>query len=93
MGARFSATVQTSLGAHSASCKVCTGSFLGVKQLRHGVDHPPPSSTKLKERVQLYLYSPSWPLWLVPGRTVPLLLYLQYICVWKTDVTRKLNDF
>jgi len=38
-------------------------SFLGVVQLGHGNDHPPPSSTKVKERVKLYLYSPSGPSW------------------------------
>jgi hypothetical protein len=31
------------------------------------VDHPPPSSTEVKERVQLYLYSPSGPSWPVVG--------------------------
>jgi len=34
--------------------------FLRVKQLRHGVDHPPPSSAEVKERVEVYLYSPLW---------------------------------
>jgi len=43
-----------------------TESFLGVKQQGHGVDHPPVSSTKVKERVELYLYSPSGPFWPVP---------------------------
>jgi len=41
-----------------------TRSFTGVKQLGHGVDNPPPSSAEVKERVELYLYSPfgsSWP--------------------------------
>jgi hypothetical protein len=33
-----------------------TGLFPGVKQPGRGVDHPPPSSAKVKERVQLYLY-------------------------------------
>ena len=36
----------------------------GARQVGHGVDHPPPSSTEVKERVELYLYSPSglsWP--------------------------------
>jgi hypothetical protein len=37
-----------------------TGSFLGVKRGRRGVDHPPPSSAEVKERVELYLYSPFW---------------------------------
>jgi len=33
-GARFSASVQTGPGAHPASCKMGTGSFLGVKSGR-----------------------------------------------------------
>jgi hypothetical protein len=41
-------------------------SFSGVKQPRRGVDHPPPSSAKVKERVE-HLYSPSGPLWPVLG--------------------------
>jgi len=48
---------------HPASCTIGTGSFPGVKQMRHGFNHPPPSSTKVKERVELYLCSPSKPLW------------------------------
>jgi hypothetical protein len=35
-----------------------------------GVDHPPSSSTEVKERVELYLYSPSGPSWPVLGRTL-----------------------
>jgi hypothetical protein len=41
-----------------------TGSFPGVKLPGCGVDHPPPSSAEVKERVELYLYyafGPSWP--------------------------------
>jgi hypothetical protein len=48
-GARFSAPVQTGPGAHPASYAMGSGSFLGVKQPGHGVDHPPPSSTEVKE--------------------------------------------
>ena len=39
-------------------------SLPGVKRPGRGVDHPPPSSAKVKGRVGLYLYSlsgPSWP--------------------------------
>jgi hypothetical protein len=36
-----------------------------------GVDHPYPSSARVKERVELYLYSPSGPSWPVLGRTLP----------------------
>jgi len=43
------------------------GSFLRVKQLGHGTDHQPASSAEVKERVGLYLYSPSGPLWPVLG--------------------------
>jgi hypothetical protein len=32
------------------------GSFLGVKQLGNGVDHPPQPSAEVKEREELYLY-------------------------------------
>jgi hypothetical protein len=35
--------------------------FLGVQQLACGIDHPPPSSVMVRERVELYLYSPSGP--------------------------------
>jgi len=58
--ARFSTPVWTDPGAHTAPCTMNTRvSFLGVKQLGHGIEHPPPSSGKVKERVELYLYSPS----------------------------------
>jgi hypothetical protein len=33
----------------------------------HGVDHPPASSAEVKETVELYVYSPSGPSWLVLG--------------------------
>jgi hypothetical protein len=36
-------------------------SFPGVKRPGRGVDHPPPSIAEVKERVELYLYSPSGP--------------------------------
>jgi len=39
----------------------------GVKRPGRGVDYPPPSSAEVKERVEMYLYSPSGPLWPVIG--------------------------
>jgi hypothetical protein len=57
--ATFSAPFQTDPGSHPASCTMCTGSFPGVKRPGRGVDHPPPSSAEVKERVGLYLYSSS----------------------------------
>jgi hypothetical protein len=42
-------------------------SFLGVKRPGQGVDYTLPSSAEVKERVDLYLYSPSGPSWPVLG--------------------------
>ena len=61
-GARF--PVQTGPGAHPASYTMGTGSYPALKQPGCGIDHPPPSSAEIKERVELYLYShfvSSWP--------------------------------
>jgi hypothetical protein len=50
--------------------------FPGVKRPGRGVDHPPSSSARVKERVELYFYSPSGPSWPVLGRPLPLPLPL-----------------
>jgi len=60
VGARFSAPVQISSEAHPVSYTMGTGSFPGVKRPGRGVDHPPPSSAGVNERIDLYLYSPSF---------------------------------
>ena len=62
--ARISTPVQTGPGAHPASYTMGTGSFSGVKRPGRGVDNPPPSSTEVEGRVELYVYTPSgfsWP--------------------------------
>jgi hypothetical protein len=69
--ARISAPVQTGPGAHPASF-TGTGSFPGVKWSELGNDHPPPTIAEVKERVKLYLHSPSGPSWPVLGWTWPL---------------------
>jgi len=43
------------------------GSLSGIKRPGRGVDHPPPSSGEVQERVELYLCSPSGPSWPVVG--------------------------
>jgi len=55
--------VQAGFGAHPASYPVSMrGSFTGGKVAGREADHSPPSSTEIKELVELYLHSttPSW---------------------------------
>jgi len=81
VGARFSAPLQTSPGAHPASYAVGTRSLLGVKWPGCDIDHPPLSSAEVKRRGELYLFSSSGPLWPVLGWPLPLLKPLQVTCI------------
>ena len=74
VGTRFSTCPpdQTGPGAHPASCKMGTGSFLGVKCGR-GVLLTP-FQCRGHGRVEPYLYPPSGPHWTCNGITLPLLL-------------------
>jgi len=65
-GAKFSAPVHTDPEAHPASYTMGTGSIPVVKRPELGV-HPTPFSAEVKERVELYLYSPSGPSWPIIG--------------------------
>ena len=76
---RFSSPVQTGPVTHPTSYTMGTGSFPGLKRPGGGVDHPPSSSAEVKERVELYLYSPSGPSWHGLGWTLPLPLPYQYV--------------
>jgi len=58
VGLRFSAPVQTCPEAHPASYAMGTGLFPGEKQPWRGVNHPPTSIATVKERMELYFYSP-----------------------------------
>jgi hypothetical protein len=63
------------LGSTQTPIKWIPGLFPGGgggKQPGCAVDHPPSSSARVKERAQLYLYSPSGPLWPVLGRNLPV---------------------
>jgi hypothetical protein len=57
-------------GPPSLLCYGYRFSFPGVKRPGRGVEHPPPSSSEIKERVQLYPYFPSGPSWQVIGWTL-----------------------
>jgi hypothetical protein len=57
-GSGFSVTVQAGPKARPASCTVDTGSFPGIKRLERGVNHPPPFSAEVKERLEVYFTPP-----------------------------------
>ena len=57
MGARFSTPVENDSEVHPVSYTMGTGSLPGVKRPGCGVDHLPPSSAEVKERIQLHVYS------------------------------------
>jgi hypothetical protein len=58
----------------SAYCTVAAASIsLGINWSGRDVNHPPPSSTEVEERVEPYLYSPFGPSWPVVGWTLPFI--------------------
>jgi hypothetical protein len=61
------APVQTGPGAHLASYTVGAGPSRRVQRPGRSIDHPPPSSAKVKERVELYIYSTSGHSWPILG--------------------------
>jgi hypothetical protein len=55
---------EKSSGDHPDSYPMDTrGSFPGVKQTGREANHSPPSGAEVKEWLELYLHSPSTPLW------------------------------
>ena len=86
VGTRYFTLIQTRRGANPASYTMGTGSFPGVKEPGRGVDHPLPSSAGFKERVEIYLYSPSGPSWPVLGWTLPLPLPVCNSGTWSIPV-------
>ena len=60
-GRNFPRLSRPALGTNPASYTMGAVSFQGVKRPGRGVYHSPPSSFEVKERVELYLYSPSGP--------------------------------
>ena len=90
MVARFSAPVQTGPGAHPASYIMGAGSFPGVKGSGRGVDHPFPTSAEVEERVELYLYCPAGPSWLVMIWTS---FYFIFTAMFQTSDLTRLSFF
>jgi len=64
-GGRFS--VHIGPGAHPVSYSLGTGFFARIKRPVRGVDNPTLSRAEVKERVDLYVYSPSVSSWQVKG--------------------------
>ena len=92
---RFSISVRTGPGSHPASYTKGNVSFSGVKRPGRGVDHPPPSSAEVKQRVDLYLYSPYGPWWLVYGEIyLTITLYTKNImpCTDHQILSGRLNQ-
>ena len=81
-GARFSSLVQTCPLIHPAYCKMGTGSFPGGKE-RPGRDADPstPSNTAVKERVEVYLYSPYGPYGAVQSLSVCTGVHFAFRCI------------
>ena len=67
VGARFSVRVHNGPEAHPASYTKSIGTSPAVKQPGRGVDYPSLSSAEAKERVKLYIYSPSETSWTFLG--------------------------
>jgi hypothetical protein len=63
LGRDFPHPSKRNLGPNQPPIKWVQGLFPGMKWPGSGVDHSPPSSAEVKERVELYLYSPSGPSW------------------------------
>jgi hypothetical protein len=60
----FTIMSRTALGPTQPPIQWVPGALsLGVKRLVCEADHSPPSSAKVKEWVELYLYSPNTPSW------------------------------
>jgi hypothetical protein len=72
MESRLSVPFQIGPEASPASCETGAGSLVWVERPVHVVNHPPPFSDEVKERVELYLCSASGYWWPAIGLTILL---------------------
>jgi len=66
-------------------------SYLGVRWPGCSINHPHPSSAEVKERVELYLYSPSGPSWPVLESALHLLPDVSKYCVLSEPIAVRKN--
>ena len=88
----FGAPVQTSPGAHLASCKMGTG-FLSRGYSGLAKYHPPPSTIEVKERVQLQLDPFSGPTRCIRENLPNIYLYPQIQNYNYAQQQQTTNDF
>ena len=81
----FSTPIQTSPGTQPASYTMGTGSVSRCKVDEAWHWPPTPSSAEVKERVELYLYSPSGTLWPILVWTLPFILHFDQYCFSPRD--------
>ena len=62
-GCVIPACVQTDSGSHPASCKIWIKGLFPRVKAAGAWRSTPPSIAEVKDRVELYLYSPSWPIY------------------------------
>jgi hypothetical protein len=72
-GRHFPHSSTPTVGPHSLLYNRHWVPFPGVKRSGPGVNHPPPSSAEVIERVELYFYTTSGLSWPALGRALPLL--------------------
>ena len=66
-GQDFPPPSRLALGPTQPPIRRVPGYFQGLKRLGRGVNHSPPPSAEVKERVELFLYSTSVSLWHATG--------------------------
>ena len=80
-GADIYTHLQNGPRAHTASATIGTGSFPGVKRLELCVDHPPPSSAEVEERVEITSTPRLGPRGLLQGELIIIIIIIIIIRV------------